>query len=82
MLHEMVVEEWERKRAVDEWRKRWEIALHRAYGRVDDALKDKTIAPFSVGSTVYVVVVLPCQIIAANCGDSRVVLATGLKQFP
>lgn len=81
MLHEMVAEEWERGGG-DEWSKRWEVALRRAYGRADDALKDKALAPYSVGSTSLVVVVSPCQIIAANCGDSRAVLCRGTQAIP
>lgn len=81
MLHEMVAEEWERGGG-DEWSKWWEVALRRAYGRADDALKDKALAPYSVGSTSLVVVVSPCQIIAANCGDSRAVLCRGTQAIP
>ena len=82
MLHEMVAEEWEREGDSDEWSKRWEVAFRRAYGRADDALKDKALAPYSAGSTGLVVIVSPCQIIAANCGDSRAVLCRGTQAIP
>lgn len=78
----MIAEEWEREAGGDEWCKRWEVALRLAYGRADDALKDKALAPYSVGSTGLVVVVSPCQIITANCGDSRAVLCSGNQVIP
>ncbi|KAJ7963073.1 Phosphatase 2C family protein [Quillaja saponaria] len=81
-LHEFVAEEWGKE--VDEcrWNKRWEVAFTRAYNKADDVFKDKTLAPNYVGSTALVVVLSACQIIAANCGDSRAVLCRGGQAIP
>lgn len=79
-LHEIVAEEWKSESGVDEWGPRWEIALSRAYEKVDDACVDKSLA--SAGSTALVVLVSPCQIIAANCGDSRAVLVRKTETIP
>ncbi|TXG68829.1 hypothetical protein EZV62_003764 [Acer yangbiense] len=54
--------------------------LFMAFERVDDGLIDRTLA--SVGSTASVVILSACQIIAANCGDSRVVLCRGKQAIP
>ncbi|KAL5822721.1 hypothetical protein ACOSQ4_020621 [Xanthoceras sorbifolium] len=79
-LHIKLAEEWGKGSGIDDWRRRWEVALCRAYERVDDGLKDKTLA--SAGSTASVVILSACQIIAANCGDSRVVLCRGKQSIP
>lgn len=41
-----------------------------------------TIAPENVGTTAVVAVIGPCQIVVANCGDSRAVLSRGKKAIP
>ncbi|KAI5058502.1 hypothetical protein GOP47_0026672 [Adiantum capillus-veneris] len=41
-----------------------------------------SIAPGSVGTTAIVAVVSSCQIVVANCGDSRAVLCRGGKVVP
>ncbi|KAA3479317.1 putative protein phosphatase 2C 6 [Gossypium australe] len=78
----IVAEEWERGSSLDGWNKRWEVALCKAYERADNAFKDEALAPKSVGSTALVLIVSPCQIIAANCGDSRAVLCRGAQAIP
>lgn len=40
------------------------------------------IAPDNVGTTAVVAVIGPCQIIVANCGDSRAVLSRGGNVVP
>ncbi|KAK1576690.1 hypothetical protein Q3G72_015799 [Acer saccharum] len=79
-LHIKLAEEWGKEVGIDDWRRRWEVALCRAFERVDDGLIDRTLA--SVGSTASVVILSACQIIAANCGDSRVVLCRGKQAIP
>lgn len=41
-----------------------------------------TIAPDNVGTTAVVAVVGSCQLVIANCGDSRAVLSRGGKAIP
>ena len=79
-LHIKLAEEWGKEVGIDDWRRRWEVALCRAFERVDDGLIDRTLA--SVGSTASVVILSACQIIAANCGESRVVLCRGKQAIP
>lgn len=81
-LHLMVAEEWGREAGNDGWRRRWEAALCRSYERADDVFKDNSLAPYSVGTTALVAILSPCQIIASNCGDSRVVLSRGKQAIP
>ncbi|XVF24903.1 hypothetical protein REPUB_Repub13aG0167800 [Reevesia pubescens] len=81
-LCEIVAEEWERGSTLDGWSKRWEVALCKAYERADNVFKDEALAPKSVGSTALVLIISPCQIIAANCGDSRAVLCRGTQAIP
>lgn len=69
-FHELLAEEWVRGGSDSGQNGRWEIALTKSSERVDDAFKDKTLAPYSVGSTALVVLLSVCQIIVANCGDS------------
>ncbi|KAK9014115.1 hypothetical protein V6N11_005284 [Hibiscus sabdariffa] len=81
-LCKIVAEEWEKGSSLDGWSKRWEIALCKAYESADNAFKDEVLAPKSVGTTAVVLIVSPCQIIAANCGDSRAVLCRGTQTIP
>ncbi|ESR40120.1 hypothetical protein CICLE_v10027412mg, partial [Citrus x clementina] len=81
-LHLMVAEEWGREAGNDGWHRRWEAALCRSYERADDVFKDNSLAPYSVGTTALVAILSPCQIIASNCGDSRVVLSRGKQAIP
>lgn len=75
-MHEAVKEEWETNNNEESlsWQKRWEIAFERGIQRVDDELISNSVAPDVVGSTAVMAVVSGCQIICANCGDSRAVL--------
>lgn len=50
-FHELLAEKWIRSGSDIGQNGRWEMALTKSYGRVDDAFKDKTLAPYSVGST-------------------------------
>lgn len=76
----MVGEEWKKGNDKYGWQGRWEIALCGAYEREDDALVDWSLAPQSVGTAVSVVILSACQIIAANCGSSRVIYVKASKQ--
>ncbi|KAG6575507.1 putative protein phosphatase 2C 24, partial [Cucurbita argyrosperma subsp. sororia] len=69
-FHELLAEEWVRGGSDSGQNGRWKIALTKSSERVDDAFKDKTLAPYSVGSTALVLLLSVCQIIVANCGDS------------
>ena len=69
-FHELLAEEWVRGGSDSGQNGRWKIALTKSSERVDDAFKNKTLAPYSVGSTALVVLLSVCQIIVANCGDS------------
>lgn len=77
-----MAEEWVREGDTSGWRKRWESALCNAYQKIDNNLKDEALAPHSAGSTAVVVLLSPCQIIAASCGDSRAVLYRGNQAIP
>jgi protein phosphatase 2C len=83
-MHEAVKEEWERGNENNEesWQNRWEVAFERGFERVDDELIANRVAPDVVGSTAVVAVVSGCQIICANCGDSRAVLSRGGQAVP
>ncbi|KAK1576458.1 hypothetical protein Q3G72_014043 [Acer saccharum] len=80
VLHIKLAEEWEKEVGIDDWCRRWEVALCRAFETVDDGLIDRALA--SVGSTASAVILSACQIIAANCGDSSVVLCRGKQAIP
>lgn len=81
-LSRILAEEWGKVSTLDGWNKRWEVALCNAYETADHAFKDEAIAPKFVGSTALVLIVSACQIIAANCGDSRAVLCRGTHAIP
>ncbi|XP_022715032.1 probable protein phosphatase 2C 6 [Durio zibethinus] len=81
-LCEIVAEEWKRGNTLDGWSKRWEVALCKAFERADNTFKDEVLAPKYVGSTALVLIISACQIIAANCGDSRAVLCRGARAIP
>lgn len=74
-LHYMIKEDWMMVSGDNGWRKRWEVAIGRAFERIDARLKDNLLASYSVGSTALLVILSPCQIIAADVGNSRVVLS-------
>ncbi|XVF86702.1 hypothetical protein PTKIN_Ptkin18bG0063200 [Pterospermum kingtungense] len=78
----IVAEEWKKGSTLDGCGNRWEVTLCKAYERADNAFKDETLAPKFAGSTALVVIVSACQIIAANCGDSRAVLCRGRQAIP
>ncbi|KAK0597006.1 hypothetical protein LWI29_020902 [Acer saccharum] len=80
VLHIKLAEEWEKEVGIDDWCRRWEVALCRVFETVDDGLIDRALA--SVGSTASAVILSACQIIAANCGDSSVVLCRGKQAIP
>lgn len=77
-LHEEVKKAWESEGCTDEWEKKWQSALSRAYDIADKACEEET----GVGSTALVVLISACQIVAANCGDSRAILCRGSQIFP
>ncbi|KVI05929.1 Protein phosphatase 2C [Cynara cardunculus var. scolymus] len=77
-LHEEVKKAWESEDCTNEWNKRWQSALSRAYDSADKACEEET----GVGSTALVVLVSACQIVAANCGDSRAILCRGSQIIP
>ncbi|KAF3338279.1 protein phosphatase 2C [Carex littledalei] len=81
-MHEAVKEEWENNEELLSWQKRWEVAFERGIARVDDELISNCVAPDVVGSTAVVAVVSGCQIICANCGDSRAVLCQRGQPLP
>ena len=72
-LHDELKKAWESEGCTNEWNKRWQSALCRAYDSVDKACEEET----GVGSTALVVLISTCQIVAANCGDSRAILCRG-----
>ncbi|PTQ44904.1 hypothetical protein MARPO_0017s0024 [Marchantia polymorpha] len=57
------------------WDLQWQRAMLACFLRMDAEVEP--IAPETVGSTAVVAVVGSCQIIVANCGDSRAVLSRG-----
>ncbi|XP_076907315.1 protein phosphatase 2C 56-like [Bidens hawaiensis] len=77
-MDQAVKEAWECEGDTDIWTRKWESALSLAYRDVDHAC----INHFSSGSTAVVVLISPCQIVAANCGDSRAVLSRGSYTIP
>ncbi|KAJ3703617.1 hypothetical protein LUZ61_007322 [Rhynchospora tenuis] len=83
-MHAAVQEEWERGTGNNEesWQRRWEVAFERGFESVDEELIANRVAPDVVGSTAVVAVVSGCQIICANCGDSRAVLCRGGQAVP
>lgn len=79
-MHGVIAEEWDRE--VDEssgWQRRWEVALSTSFERANSEVVTAAVAPEMVGSTAAIVVLSDCQIITANCGDSRVVLCRGTE---
>ncbi|XP_073006895.1 protein phosphatase 2C 53-like isoform X1 [Typha latifolia] len=76
-IHEVLAEQWGRTDDEQGWKRRWEVAFNDGFDKVDNEVIADGIAPDIIGSTAVVVVVSGCQIIAANCGDSRAVLCRG-----
>ena len=65
----------------------WKKALTSCFLKVDCEVAgsgrgDQGVAPETVGSTSVVAIVLPTQIVVANCGDSRAVLCRGKLPMP
>lgn len=84
-MHEAVKEEWESGNGInneESWQRRWEGTFERGFERVDDELISNRVAPDVLGSTAVVAVVSGCQIICANCGDSRAVLCQRGQAVP
>ncbi|KAL9999923.1 putative protein-serine/threonine phosphatase [Helianthus debilis subsp. tardiflorus] len=77
-LHQELEEAWGSEGSTNEWNKKWQSALSKAYDNVDKAC----VKDLPGGSTAVVVLVSPCQIIAANCGDSRAILCRGFYTIP
>ncbi|WOK99299.1 U-box domain-containing protein 4 isoform X2 [Canna indica] len=80
-IHEVVAEEWDRIQNPECWKRRWEVAFHQGFARVDDEIIAEAVAPDIVGSTAIVVVLSGCHIISSNCGDSRAVLCRGSQRI-
>ncbi|CAH1422703.1 unnamed protein product [Lactuca virosa] len=77
-MHTALKEAWVIADTTTEWNKNWESVFFRAYDNVDKACEGETDA----GSTALVVLLSSCQIVAANCGDSRAVLCRGSHTIP
>ncbi|RWW29745.1 hypothetical protein GW17_00005719 [Ensete ventricosum] len=56
-VHEVVAEEWDRIQNPECWKRRWEIAFHDGFKRVDNEVIDEAVAPDIIGSTAVVVVI-------------------------
>eukprot|EP00252_Welwitschia_mirabilis_P002988 TRINITY_DN12_c0_g1_i1.p1 TRINITY_DN12_c0_g1~~TRINITY_DN12_c0_g1_i1.p1 ORF type:complete len:595 (+),score=109.02 TRINITY_DN12_c0_g1_i1:1003-2787(+) len=62
------------------WQAKWERAFTNSFNKVDVEVGEEVLArdgKANVGTTAVVAVVGACQIIVANCGDSRAVLSRG-----
>ncbi|WVZ24439.1 hypothetical protein V8G54_002983 [Vigna mungo] len=82
-MHDVIAEEWNREMAGGaEWQRRWETVFANSFERTDNEILSDEVAPEMVGSTASVVVLSGCQIIASNCGDSRVVLCRRTQTIP
>ncbi|BAT72867.1 hypothetical protein LR48_Vigan11g086900 [Vigna angularis] len=82
-MHDVIAEEWNREMAGGaEWQRRWETVFANSFERTDNEILSDEVAPEMVGSTASVVVLTGCQIIASNCGDSRVVLCRRTQTIP
>ncbi|QCD85238.1 probable protein phosphatase 2C 6 [Vigna unguiculata] len=82
-MHDVIAEEWNREMAGGaEWQRRWETVFANSFERTDNEILSDAVAPEMVGSTASVVVLSGCQIIASNCGDSRVVLCRRTQTIP
>ncbi|KAJ7547335.1 hypothetical protein O6H91_08G080900 [Diphasiastrum complanatum] len=67
------------------WDSQWQKALAACFSRMDKDVGGsdvEPIAPETVGSTAVIAVVGSCQIVVANCGDSRAVLSRGGQAIP
>ena len=78
-LHKAVKKEWwQSEGLINEWMERWQHSLTKGYEKVNKVCE----MHFKGGSTAVVVLISTCQIIAANCGDSRAILCRGSHTIP
>ncbi|PWA63960.1 Protein phosphatase 2C [Artemisia annua] len=63
---------------INEWMERWQHSLTKGYEKVNRVCERQ----LKGGSTAVVVLISTCQIIAANCGDSRAILCRRSHTIP